>query len=115
MATVDRHDPTSRPEPRLEALGARLAARRASLGLTQERLADEAGVSTSTVKRLERGDSVQLANLVRVLRALRSDADLDRIAPEPPVRPLDEVHGGRGARRGDAWVWGDERDGGGDA
>jgi transcriptional regulator with XRE-family HTH domain len=40
-------------------------------GLTQAQLADRAGVSESTVYRLERGDGgVSVENLLRVLRAL---------------------------------------------
>lgn len=40
-------------------------------GLTQAQLADRAGVSRSTVSRLETGDGgVSLENLLRVLRAL---------------------------------------------
>lgn len=40
-------------------------------GLTQAQLADRAGVSESTVYRLERGDGgVSVENLLRILRAL---------------------------------------------
>jgi transcriptional regulator with XRE-family HTH domain len=40
-------------------------------GLTQAQLADRAGVSESTISRLERGDGgVTLENLLRILRAL---------------------------------------------
>lgn len=40
-------------------------------GLTQAQLADRAGVSLATLRRLERGDSgISLENLLRVLRGL---------------------------------------------
>jgi transcriptional regulator with XRE-family HTH domain len=54
----------------LEELGSRLAAARLKRNLTQVMLAREAGVSRNTVERLERGVSVDLKLLVRVLRAL---------------------------------------------
>jgi transcriptional regulator with XRE-family HTH domain len=48
-------------------------------GLTQVQLADRAGVSTSTVRRLEDGDGgVTLENVLRILRAL---GVLDRVPP----------------------------------
>jgi transcriptional regulator with XRE-family HTH domain len=54
----------------LEELGSRVAAARLRRNLTQVALAREAGVSRNTVERLERGVSVDLKLLVRVLRAL---------------------------------------------
>jgi transcriptional regulator with XRE-family HTH domain len=54
----------------LEELGSRLAAARLKRNLTQVTLAREAGISRNTVDRLERGVSVDLKLLVRVLRAL---------------------------------------------
>jgi transcriptional regulator with XRE-family HTH domain len=48
-----------------------LGAWRRLRGLTQAQLADRAGVSESTVYRLERGDGgISVENLLRVLRAL---------------------------------------------
>ena len=54
------------------AEGARdLSAWRKLRGLTQAQLADRAGVSVSTLRRLERGDGgVTLENTLRVLRGL---------------------------------------------
>ncbi|MFM7297038.1 MAG: helix-turn-helix domain-containing protein, partial [Planctomycetota bacterium] len=54
----------------LRTLGQRLVARRLERNRTQAELAREAGVSLRTVVRLERGESSQVASLVRVLRAL---------------------------------------------
>jgi transcriptional regulator with XRE-family HTH domain len=48
-----------------------LAAWRKLAGLTQAQLADRAGVSVSTLRRLEDGDGgIRLENLLRVLRGL---------------------------------------------
>ena len=54
----------------LAELGDRLAQYRLNRNLTQDQLAREAGVSKRTVVRLENGQSSQMTNLVRVLRAL---------------------------------------------
>jgi transcriptional regulator with XRE-family HTH domain len=112
-------------EEALADLGSRLARVRLDRNLTQATLAAEAGVSTSTVKRLEAGGSTQLTNLMRVLRALGLLANLAALVPVPAVRPLEvlERHGGRRQRASPApepnaseseaaaapWTWGDER------
>jgi DNA-binding XRE family transcriptional regulator len=55
----------------LRATADSLGAWRRLRGLTQAQLADRAGVSESTLYRLERGDGgVSVENLLRVLRAL---------------------------------------------
>ena len=51
-------------------LGLRLKAVRLSQSLTQADLAEQAGVSTGTVKSLERTGQSSVASLVRVVRAL---------------------------------------------
>jgi len=52
----------------LEELGGRLARRRLELQLTQEMLAEQAGVSKRTVERAEAGATVQVSTLIRILR-----------------------------------------------
>lgn len=107
------------------ALGERLAARRLERNQTQAQLAKAAGVSLRTVVRLESGESSQLTNLVRVLRALELLGplmeSLATLAPSPQSRPLvqlrsrarvrqraspqrDEPTAGAPAK----WTWGDE-------
>lgn len=90
--------PSNPPQPdasgasdqaRIEGLGQRLARERLRRNLSQADLAREAGVSRATVGRLENGESTQLLNLVRVLRALGLAEQLDSLAPEPRVRPLE--------------------------
>jgi transcriptional regulator with XRE-family HTH domain len=52
-------------------MGEHFAAWRKLLGLTEEQLADRAGVSRGTVRRLEHGSGgVSLENVLRVARAL---------------------------------------------
>jgi transcriptional regulator with XRE-family HTH domain len=79
----------------LEELGSRVTAARLRRNLTQVALAREAGVSRNTVERLERGVSIDLKLLVRMLRALSLlDAFLAGIpADEPSPMALLEARG----------------------
>lgn len=63
-------------------LGRRLAARRIGLEFTQAELARQAGVSKHTIERLENGESVQMANFVRAIRALGLVERIAWILPE---------------------------------
>jgi transcriptional regulator with XRE-family HTH domain len=105
----------------LGELGQRLARWRLERNLSQAAFAKEAGVGARTVQRLEAGESVQLTNLVRVLRALGLLDALDRLVPEPPPSPIDRLRtagrerqrAGRSAARSEParpapWAWGDE-------
>jgi len=103
----------------LAQLGRRLERLRLDAGITQADLADTAGVSKRTVERLEAGASVQLTNLVRVLRALGVLERFTSMIPEPRPRPLEIVErdGQRrrraprrkpdGSDRG-PWTWDDD-------
>ncbi len=55
----------------LTTLGERIARQRIEANLTQATLAKEAGVSKSTVERLEAGAGCELTKLIRVLRVLK--------------------------------------------
>ncbi|MBS2007243.1 MAG: helix-turn-helix domain-containing protein [Cyanobacteria bacterium SZAS TMP-1] len=72
----------------LDQLGARLLRQRLNQNLSQEDLAREAGVGVNTIYRLEQGESVQLTNLVRILRALGLIDGLDSLIPELPPSPV---------------------------
>ncbi|MEO8112920.1 MAG: helix-turn-helix transcriptional regulator [Phenylobacterium sp.] len=105
--------------PQIErALGERLEAIRLSRNLTQAQVAEEAGISVSTLKRLERGGSISLDAFIRVLSALRLQDHLAALLPDPGVRPVE-----RATRKGhvrqrarpksrpapaSAWAWGSE-------
>ncbi|NNF05084.1 MAG: helix-turn-helix domain-containing protein [Rhodothermales bacterium] len=102
----------------LRELGARLERARLDVDMTQARLAEEAGVSKSTVERLEKGGSVQLANLIRVLRAIGLLRNMDDLIPPVGPRPV-ELLNMQGKQRQRAsgtrkdptetdWTWGDE-------
>ena len=72
----------------LEQIGQRVASARLLCNITQQDLAEEAGVSRSTVRRLEAGESTQLTAFIRVLRVLDLLANLDLLLPAPSVSPL---------------------------
>lgn len=99
------------------ALGRRLEALRLSRNLTQADLAAAAGVSQSTIKRLERGDTISLETFIRVLIALRLQGHLATLLPDPGIRPVERVSGLKRERRrarrtgkasAEPWTWGDE-------
>jgi transcriptional regulator with XRE-family HTH domain len=75
----------------LTELGGRLAQRRLELQLTQEMLAEQAGVAKRTVERIEAGATTQMSTLIRLLRALELLDRLDSLVPEAGPRPMDLV------------------------
>lgn len=76
----------------LQALGSRIAALRVSRNLTQVALAEAAGVSRSTVERLEQGQSASsMAAFIRICRTLDLLDRLELLLPEPAASPLDLV------------------------
>ena len=102
----------------LGELGGRLARRRLELQLTQEMLAEQAGVSKRTVERIEAGATTQTSTLIRILRVLELLDRLEALVPEAGPRPMDLVKLKGKARKRAAgkrkstdkapWQWGDE-------
>jgi len=103
----------------LEELGRRLGQRRIALGLTQAKLALEAGVSKRTIERIEAGAATQTLNLIRILRVLGLLPGLGRLIPETGPSPMDLLKlKGKARKRaasrrsanpsGGGWSWGDD-------
>ena len=104
----------------LAEIGSRLARRRIDAGLTQIALARQAGVSRSTVDRLERGQSTQMSSFIRILRVLDLLSDFADLVPETGPGPMDilknkpyerkRAYSGRGKVQQDSlkWTWDDE-------
>ena len=82
----------------LAELGRRLARCRLNVGVTQSALAFEAGISKRTLARIEAGESVQLTNFLRLLRALGLVENLEALAPPDEPGPMDLLRM-RGKRR----------------
>jgi transcriptional regulator with XRE-family HTH domain len=104
----------------LAELGDRLARHRLNRNLTQDQLARKAGVSKRTIVRLENGQSSQVTNLVRVLRALGLLGNLDVLVPAPVASPIEALKAKARERRraspasnkpmpSSDWTWGDDR------
>ncbi len=111
------------PERQLEELGQRLSELRLERNWPQSQLAEEAGVSLATVRRLEAGRSVQLANWLRVLAALGLSERLEQLIPPPAANPLVALERERQQAKHrrkrastprqpepkTAWTWGEDR------
>ena len=103
----------------LAELGRRIARYRLNKNLTQDALANHAGVSTPTVQRIERGKSTQATNLIRILRALGLLGTLEALIQEPAISPIQQVKlRGKQRKRASsrvgkheprpAWTWSDD-------
>jgi transcriptional regulator with XRE-family HTH domain len=82
-------------ESALALLGKRMAAFRVRNNWTQAKLAQMAGVSKGTVERIERGDSVQILNLVKVLRACDMLDTFLGIFPDDSPSPMQILQMGK--------------------
>ena len=104
----------------LQEIGERISEHRLQMNLTQRDLAAQAGVSLSTLVRLEDGNGVNMVNLVRILRVLGLLENLEIVLPRPAASPvaLLERKGKKRLRASgtrkqsgppENWVWGDEK------
>lgn len=115
MADFKANDPKS-PDGMAKEVGANLEKLRLSRNITQAQLAEDAGVSERTLRRLESGDGATLDSFIRVLGALNLQQNLDLIVPDPRVRPIERVRTGGSERQrsrstktsksGKQWRWG---------
>ena len=100
----------------ITALFERLEEIRLSRNVSQAALAEEAGVSRSTITRLAQGQNISFDSLVRVMQALDLSDHLAALLPDPSVRPVERIRlQGRERRRAsskretaESWQWGDE-------
>ena len=101
------------PDSMVQALGHRLRTQRLAKGMTQEELAERAGVSLSTLKLMERQGKGSLQRLAKVAVVLGLDGDLRNLflgqknyesleavertkRKRAPQRPKRRESGGRG-------------------
>ena len=74
----------------MSELGRRLARVRLERNLTQAQLAEQAGVSKSTVERLESGSvATQLSGFIRVCRVLDVIERFEMLVPESMLSPIE--------------------------
>ena len=100
-------------------LGKRLAEARLERNLTQDALAEEAGISKRTLERLESGASTQLSAFIRICRALGLLERLEALISPSLPSPIEQLKL-RGKKRKRAsgkklaasaekkWTWGDQ-------
>jgi transcriptional regulator with XRE-family HTH domain len=110
----------------LAELGRRLTRHRLEHNWTQAELAAEAGIGQATVQRAERGESVQMTSMLKLLRTLGLLGGLDAAVPESIELPIAQLERERrkvrrraSGRRGrppatpgeQQWRWGEEAPG----
>ena len=105
----------------LSLIGARLAGVRVAANLTQEQLAEQAGVGLRTIQRLELGAAAtQLSGFLRVCRVLGLIDRFESLLPETAPGPMEQLQArGRTRRRvrsrkaapgsTASWKWGDDK------
>jgi putative transcriptional regulator len=72
----------------IKELGRRVKRKRLEQNLTQQEIADIAGISRPTVSDLERGNPFEILTLIQVLRALDALVEIDLFLPDPGISPL---------------------------
>jgi transcriptional regulator with XRE-family HTH domain len=104
----------------LKEIGRRVEQLRLVRNISQQALAEHAGVGRRTLQRIEAGASVQVGSLLRVLRSLGLMANLDGLVPPATPSPVALLAlKGRERKRAStprtprssherAWRWGDE-------
>jgi len=102
----------------LAELGERVSRCRLDRRMTQQQLAEQAGISKRTVERLEAGTSTQLVSLIRILRVLELLGNLGQALPAVGPRPIDLLERkGKVRQRASSvpepsghkpWTWADE-------
>ena len=104
----------------LQEIGERLAAFRLVRNLTQQQVADQAGLGLRTVQRLESGAAAtHLSGFLRVCRVLGLLDQLDALIPAPVASPMAQLKARtagrqRATRAAPApaatkkWKWGDD-------
>lgn len=109
----------SPPDQILKDLGRRLSSVRLARNITQKQLAERAGISERTLKRMEAGEGATVDTLVRVLQALNLADNLRVLLPEPGLQPVMRSDlAGKDRQRArpksksepTPWTWGDEGD-----
>ncbi|MBX9742257.1 MAG: helix-turn-helix domain-containing protein [Chthoniobacterales bacterium] len=75
----------------LQELGHKITSLRLQKNWTQRDLSVQAGVSKSTLERLERGSSIQLAGFMRILRSLELLEAFRSLFPAETISPMTQV------------------------
>ncbi len=104
----------------LVEMGKRIAQSRLDQQWTQQKLAEQAGISKRTLERVEAGASAQMLSVIRILRVLNLLDNLDLLLPQASVSPMDYLRmKGKKRQRASSrigvkeplgeWSWDDEK------
>ncbi len=72
----------------LREIAMRLKRRRLNINMSQQELADRAGISRNTVSYIEQGESFGVLTLIQILRVLNALDGIDSFLPDPGISPL---------------------------
>lgn len=72
----------------LKEIGRRLKRRRLDLNLSQQHLADSAGLNRATISKIEGGAPFGVLALIQILRSLSALDALEDFLPDPGLSPL---------------------------
>lgn len=72
----------------LTKIGESIKRQRLERNISQKELGSSAGISTSSVAAIERGESISLKTLIPLLRALNSLHMLSEFLKEPEISPI---------------------------
>lgn len=75
----------------MRALGERIEKYRLLKNITQDALADDAGIGVRTLRRVEAGESGTIDTLLRILNALDLPAELEDLIPDHTIRPIERA------------------------
>lgn len=99
-------------------LGETLTRLRLAQNVSQSELADKAGISERTLRRLEAGEGCTLDTLIRVMQAMELAEQLATLLPDPGIMPVERMaRGGREPKRvsrkrheqdDEGWSWDEE-------
>ena len=101
----------------LKELGIRIKQYRISLNITQKKLADKCGISSSTVVRVESGDDSVFSNYIKIMKGLGLAENLDILIPQsqPDFKSIFEKKPPRQRvklrrlKSKQNWVWGEDK------
>lgn len=91
MSNLGKLSKLQSPESAARDIAAREKKLRRRQGIMQEELAARAGVSLSSLRRFEQTGQLQFVSLVRLMRALGCDSELDGLFTKPAYRNIQEV------------------------
>lgn len=99
----------------LRELGTRIKDSRIAMSISQRDMAAKAGLSLSTVIRMEKGEAVNVDHILNVMRVLNLLPNLEMLIEEQIPLPVEQLEHKKKRQRvskvskiSDEWKWGDE-------